>query len=115
MHRSHLARHRLTALVAATLVALVTAAMTMVAMMVTSPGPAHAQAGGTGVGYLSTNGNRIVDSTGATVRLTGINWFGMETGNHLPRPLGQRAGHLARPDRPHGRPGLQHHPDPVRR
>src|SRR5690606_41272312 len=51
-------------------------------MMVTTPRPAHAQAAGTGVGYLSTNGNRIVDSAGATVRLTGINWFGMETGNH---------------------------------
>ena len=81
MHRSHLARHRLTALVAATLVALVTAATTVVAMMVTSPRPAHAQAGGTGAGYLHTSGNKIVDSTGATVRLTGINWFGMETDN----------------------------------
>jgi len=37
---------------------------------------------GTGTGYLHTNGNKIVDSTGATVRLTGINWFGMETDNH---------------------------------
>ncbi|MEU7872189.1 cellulase family glycosylhydrolase [Dactylosporangium sp. NPDC049140] len=37
---------------------------------------------GTGTGYLHTSGNKIVDSTGATVRLTGINWFGMETDNH---------------------------------
>jgi hypothetical protein len=34
-----------------------------------------------GTGYLHTSGNKIVDSTGATVRLTGINWFGMETDN----------------------------------
>ncbi|MEU4745648.1 cellulase family glycosylhydrolase [Actinosynnema sp. NPDC023658] len=32
-------------------------------------------------GYLHTAGSKIVDSTGATVRLTGINWFGMETDN----------------------------------
>jgi endoglucanase len=40
-----------------------------------------ATTGGTGTGYLSTDGSRIVDSTGATVELTGINWFGMETDN----------------------------------
>jgi endoglucanase len=43
--------------------------------------PAAAATGGTGTGYLHTNGNKIVDSTGTTVRLTGINWFGMETDN----------------------------------
>jgi endoglucanase len=42
---------------------------------------APAMAAGTGTGYLRTNGNRIVDATGATVRLTGLNWFGMETDN----------------------------------
>jgi endoglucanase len=40
-----------------------------------------AAAAGTGTGYLHTSGNKIVDSTGATVRITGINWFGMETDN----------------------------------
>jgi endoglucanase len=44
-------------------------------------GGSTAAAAGTGTGYLHTSGNRIVDSTGATVRLTGINWFGMETDN----------------------------------
>jgi len=43
---------------------------------------AGAASAGTGTGYLHTNGNKIVDSTGATVRITGINWFGMETDNH---------------------------------
>src|SRR3954453_21315847 len=42
---------------------------------------ASAATGGTGAGYLHTSGNKIVDSTGATVRLTGLNWFGMETDN----------------------------------
>ncbi|MFG2004762.1 cellulase family glycosylhydrolase [Spirillospora sp. NPDC048911] len=47
-----------------------------------APPAAVAAAGpGTGTGYLHTSGNKIVDSTGATVRLTGINWFGMETDN----------------------------------
>jgi endoglucanase len=40
-----------------------------------------ASAAGTGTGYLHTAGNKIVDSTGTTVRITGINWFGMETDN----------------------------------
>src|SRR3954453_2850878 len=42
---------------------------------------ASAATGGTGAGYLHTSGNKILDSTGATVRLTGLNWFGMETDN----------------------------------
>src|SRR3954452_20057887 len=47
----------------------------------TAASPAAAAGIGTGTGYLHTTGNKIVDSTGATVRLTGINWFGMETDN----------------------------------
>lgn len=51
--------------------------------LVTAAGSsAVAAANGTGTGYLSTRGNQIIDSTGATVRLTGLNWFGMETDNH---------------------------------
>ncbi|MCP2323777.1 endoglucanase [Hamadaea flava] len=57
----------------------VSAATFVVATLLTTATPA--QAAGTGVGYLHTNGNKLVDSTGATVRLTGINWFGMETDN----------------------------------
>lgn len=62
------------------LAALATAAAVALVGIVTIAGPAAAA--GTGSGYLHTNGNKIVDSTGATVRLTGINWFGMETDNH---------------------------------
>jgi endoglucanase len=64
----------------AALTALALAGTTMVVGAVLAASPA--QAAGTGVGYLHTSGNKIVDSTGATVRLTGINWFGMETDNH---------------------------------
>jgi endoglucanase len=61
------------------LAALATAgAATLVAVVLAAP---PAVAAGTGTGYLHTSGNKIVDSTGATVRLTGINWFGMETDN----------------------------------
>ncbi|HEY0000657.1 MAG TPA: glycoside hydrolase family 5 protein [Actinoplanes sp.] len=58
----------------------IAAAGTLVAGLLTVL-PADAATGGTGTGYLHTNGNKIVDSTGTTVRLTGINWFGMETDN----------------------------------
>jgi endoglucanase len=64
----------------AALAALATAGATMVVAAMFSAAPA--QAAGTGTGYLHTSGNKIIDSTGATVRLTGINWFGMETDNH---------------------------------
>src|ERR1043165_1467085 len=52
------------------------------AVVVTTVTAGPALAAGTGTGYLHTSGNKIVDSTGATVRLTGLNWFGMETDNH---------------------------------
>ncbi|WP_203968827.1 glycoside hydrolase family 5 protein, partial [Sphaerisporangium melleum] len=64
----------------AAITALVTTAATTALAVTLGTTPAQA-AGGTGTGYLHTNGNKIVDSTGATVRLTGINWFGMETDN----------------------------------
>jgi len=75
MHRR---RHRLAAALSATSALLLAATATLLATLVATP----ASAAGTGTGYLRTSGNRIVDSTGATIRLTGINWFGMETDNH---------------------------------
>jgi endoglucanase len=62
------------------LTAVVTAAAGII-FATTATLPASAASVGTGTGYLHTNGNKIVDSTGATVRLTGLNWFGMETDN----------------------------------
>jgi endoglucanase len=38
-------------------------------------------------GYFSTSGSKIVDSSGKTVRFTGVNWFGFETGNFMPHGL----------------------------
>ncbi|GAA5073360.1 endoglucanase [Thermocatellispora tengchongensis] len=64
----------------AALTALLTAVAATVVAVAVATAPAGAAAG-TGTGYLRTSGNEIVDSTGATVRLTGINWFGMETDN----------------------------------
>jgi endoglucanase len=37
--------------------------------------------------YLHTNGSTIVDAQGNVVRLTGINWFGLETANYSPHGL----------------------------
>ncbi|MFD2764673.1 cellulase family glycosylhydrolase [Micromonospora eburnea] len=72
--------HRPSALGGA-LAALATAAAGVLVAAAVSTTPAAAATGGTGTGYLHTSGNKIVDSTGTTVRLTGINWFGMETDN----------------------------------
>lgn len=38
-------------------------------------------------GYLGTDGGRIVDASGRTVILTGINWFGLETPSYAPHGL----------------------------
>jgi endoglucanase len=47
--------------------------------------PAHsaqaAAAAGTGTGFLHAEGAHLVDASGNTVRMTGLNWFGMETDN----------------------------------
>src|SRR3990172_1348826 len=40
--------------------------------------------------YLSTAGSKIVDPTGREVRLTGVNWFGLETGTYSPHGLWAR-------------------------
>ncbi|WP_210381497.1 cellulase family glycosylhydrolase [Microvirga zambiensis] len=38
-------------------------------------------------GYLSTQGNQIVDSSGTGVLLAGVNWFGMESNRYAPDGL----------------------------
>ncbi|MCX6021932.1 MAG: glycoside hydrolase family 5 protein [Chloroflexi bacterium] len=40
--------------------------------------------------YLTANGNRLVTGDGKEVKLTGINWFGMETGTFAPHGIWQR-------------------------
>ncbi len=44
-----------------------------------------------GAGYLHTEGARIVDEQGRTVRLTGVNWFGLETSDFAPHGLWARS------------------------
>ncbi|MBI2942116.1 MAG: cellulase family glycosylhydrolase [Chloroflexi bacterium] len=40
--------------------------------------------------YFSTRGAKIVDASGNEVRITGVNWFGMETGTYAPHGLWAR-------------------------
>lgn len=52
--------------------------------------PGQAQPAQVSPGYLRTSGSRIVDSTGATVGLSGLNWFGFETDTNAPHGLWAR-------------------------
>jgi endoglucanase len=61
------------------LVAAAVVAGTLTAVAMTGGAASAASAAGTGTGWLHTSGSKIVDSSGATVKLTGINWFGYET------------------------------------
>ena len=45
---------------------------------------------GSGAGFWHTNGSQIVDANGQPVRMTGINWFGMETNAFCPHGLWAR-------------------------
>ncbi|HEY6922058.1 MAG TPA: hypothetical protein VI653_01225, partial [Steroidobacteraceae bacterium] len=38
-------------------------------------------------GYWHTSGSKIVDSSNTTVRITGVNWYGFETTDHLAHGL----------------------------
>src|SRR5262245_30114365 len=41
-------------------------------------------------GYWHTNGKQILDSNNQPVRMTGLNWFGLETANFTPHGLWAR-------------------------
>lgn len=41
-------------------------------------------------GYFHTSGNQILDANNQTVRIAGVNWFGMETSNFAPHGLWTR-------------------------
>jgi len=43
-----------------------------------------------GAGYWHTNGRQLLDSNNQPVRMTGINWFGLETANYAPHGLWSR-------------------------
>jgi endoglucanase len=55
-----------------------------------TPSPTPAPTPGSANGYLSTKGNQIVDANGNAVRITGVNWFGFETGNQVVHGLWSR-------------------------
>ena len=40
--------------------------------------------------WLSVSGNKLFDSTGKEVRLTGVNWFGFETQTYFPHGIWSR-------------------------
>lgn len=49
--------------------------------------PLPGQADAANADYWSTDGNSIVDASGKTVRITGVNWFGMESSTFAPHGL----------------------------
>ena len=50
-------------------------------VVILTPAAVTPAVAGTGTGYLHTDGRAIKDANGTTIRITGINWFGMETDN----------------------------------
>ncbi|MEV4052147.1 cellulase family glycosylhydrolase [Amycolatopsis sp. NPDC049688] len=75
------------------LLSLVVAALVGGAVLTASPAAAALRttaAAGTGTGFWHASGSQLVDSTGAPVRMTGINWFGAETANYSPHGLWSR-------------------------
>jgi endoglucanase len=51
---------------------------------------APAPAAAAGAGYWHTNGRQLLDANNQPVRMTGINWFGLETANYTPHGLWSR-------------------------
>src|SRR5437660_677964 len=43
-----------------------------------------------GAGYWHTNGKQLLDANNRPVRMTGVNWFGLETANYTPHGLWAR-------------------------
>jgi endoglucanase len=48
------------------------------------------QAAAAGAGYWHTSGRQLLDADNRPVRMTGINWFGLETANYTPHGLWTR-------------------------
>ena len=53
-------------------------------------GTGMGQTGGAPGGFLHVEGNKLLDWRGKTVRLTGVNWFGLETNNQEPHGVWTR-------------------------
>jgi len=52
--------------------------------------PGDAPSPGTAAGRIHVSGTKLVDAQGNTVRLTGLNWFGLETATYAPHGLDRR-------------------------
>jgi endoglucanase len=70
----------------AVLLALVPALLVFGLLLVQRAEPASAA----GAGYWHTNGRQLLDAANQPVRMTGINWFGLETSNYAPHGLWAR-------------------------
>jgi endoglucanase len=66
------------------------AALLLFAVFVATGSQHFTTAHAAGTGYWHTNGNQILDANNQPVRITGINWFGMETSNYAPHGLWSR-------------------------
>jgi endoglucanase len=62
----------------------------LVEVLVSSAFGQVAEASQPGSGPLRTSGGDIVDAKGRVVRITGVNWFGLETGTYAPHGLWAR-------------------------
>lgn len=58
--------------------------------LLASHGTVLARPNDSGAGYWHTNGNQILDASNQSVRVAGINWFGMETATYAPHGLWTR-------------------------
>jgi endoglucanase len=61
------------------------------AAVVSKPSPRPSGGAALGLGPLHAGGGRLLDAAGHEVRLTGVNWFGLETANFAPHGLWARS------------------------
>jgi endoglucanase len=61
-----------------------------VTVSVAAPAPTTTPPAGSAAGFLSMSGATMVDASGRTVRLTGVNWFGFETASRVVHGLWSR-------------------------
>lgn len=52
--------------------------------------PVKSAGAGVGAGFFHTQGNQILDAAGHTVKIAGVNWFGMESDRYSPDGLNVR-------------------------
>src|SRR5258708_5473401 len=68
----------------------ITAGVLVMALLALTPASEAHAADALGSGPLRTDGGNIVDAQGRVVHITGVNWFGLETGTFAPQGLWAR-------------------------